>query len=392
MRISLPIISPFKTFDATKDFVVAFAWDGSQVYGNEVKVIKNDSGDILYDNTVTSFILQHIIPANTLTNAIQYSLQIRVFDKDHNWSEWSNASIFTTHSTPTISINIENNQLIQSSNYDVDILYNSADEEILNTWVLYFYDNSGNLIFNTDIQYAATTMTYKLTALESSSEYKIKVIGNTVDDTSISTDLITFQVQYTQLSIYYNAELENIFDKGQIRVASNLISIDGKAIPNPTVYINNKEIDLTSDGSSVLFDDGFTIKNNYSLQLLFRNLVPYQILCESSNGTDTVKLKYMKAIFDSSIGYQGFFLLEVSNGGYLPYRIATEPFALLMDQYVYVVIKRINNLYALNMLDGNMTVDEWNYLNLTVDDWNTKSFSNDQFRMSGKMFLKGVIV
>lgn len=574
--MSLPIITNFEAFDAIQDYEVMFLWNGNQAYGSVLEVYDNSTSTLVYTNETTSFLLKNIITASSLSNGTTYYCRLRVRFSDNTYSEWSSNVVFQCLSTPSISINISSGQIIQNSNYEVVVTYSQAQNEELNEWKLILYDSESVELLSTDYIYATSSMNYNLTGLENAKQYQIEIQYITVHGMTGTTGKITFSVEYVQPSTFVTTEVENICNEGQVRIKSNLISVDGTASPTPPTYIDDKEVDLTinkvvdgtennvlngndvlltysdmsdltvnhlivhgtiqetgsgtkssinpytisgtkkitisnndtisvdynlpqelydidtydfitgsqirqtkknmfvgtedwvvdptttndsvlyfklastiknlqlcnyfnvslyddnwydsnegisSDGTYiyikilkttlstqdvsglkawivnhnvtliykigvietttqstqslayyhpttkivpdlgginidytltnyksnayVYFDKGFNIPDNFSYQFLARNFYPYQTIRELSNGTDTITIKYMQAIFDNSIGYQGYFLMEVSNGAILPpYRIATTPFTLLQaGQQVHVLIQRKNNLY-----------------------------------------------
>ena len=83
MALTQPILKAIPAFDATEDFIVTFtATGGDTVTGNELKITTNDAEPtIVYDDTVTSGLWQHTIPADTLTNGDYYIATLRTFNK-----------------------------------------------------------------------------------------------------------------------------------------------------------------------------------------------------------------------------------------------------------------------------------------------------------------------
>jgi hypothetical protein len=122
------------------------------------------------------------------------------------------------------------------------------------------------------------------------------------------------------------------------------INNDANAIMNLT-YTN---LYYKSD-AYVLFSENFNIASDFTFQTIASDFYPYQNAYEFSNGNNTITIKYMLAVFDSSIGQQGYFLLEVPNA-ITSYRIATQPFTpLISGQQVYLLIRKIGYLYDIVM-------------------------------------------
>ena len=131
MALVKPIVDEIVAFDATVGTTITFtANGGDQVVGNEIYVVTNQSSSseqVVYNDTVTSFNLSHIIPPNAsatavLTNGNYYKLRIRTFDAIGNWSEWSDYVPFYCYSTPILTFaNISSGQTIRASVYDFDM-------------------------------------------------------------------------------------------------------------------------------------------------------------------------------------------------------------------------------------------------------------------------------
>lgn len=300
----------------------------------------------MYDNTVTSFILSHKIPANTLTNGVSYYLQIAVFDKDNTYSQYSSTLFFTCYLTPSFSLNIESNQIIQAANYTVQVTYTQAQSEPLNEWKLILYNGNNTSILSTDYYYASSTMQYELTGLQNASKYYIEGSYVTVHGMTGSTGQIPFSVEFAQTGGFYNVELENLCNQGQIRIRCNLISIVGTSNPSPPTYENNHQVDLTSSGSYVTFDAGFDITNDFYLRLIGTDFQPYQtnIVLENSDASETISIQYMLGTFTVGGTQQAYFVLTTSDGVRIPSNIID-----ISTGYYCIFVTKSNNIYNISV-------------------------------------------
>jgi hypothetical protein len=318
--MSIPVITSFQAFDATKDFDITFSYKGNQVYGNQIQIYDNALNEKVYDDTVTSFQLKHLITANTLTNGLSYYVILRVFDKNNSYSDFSSSVLFNCFLSPTFSIDITSNQIVENSYLDVNISYNSTDGELLNTWQISLYDSGNVLISITDIIYASVSLTTSVSGLINNNKYYIKATGVTLHGMELSTDLIPFNVQYIRPTMFSQVALTNNSINGDVEIQSYMASIEGAANPSPPTYIDDKEIDLKINIPSVL--DVF------------------------SNGSNTITLFVMKGTFSIGAEEQLYFLLNVSNG-ITNYRVATKPMDLPTSdsQQIYIDIRKKDNLY-----------------------------------------------
>ena len=69
MALTKPILNNVAAFDASNSQAFTFnVVGGSQVVGNTLTIKDNTTLNTVYNNTQTSFKLQHIVPAGTLSN------------------------------------------------------------------------------------------------------------------------------------------------------------------------------------------------------------------------------------------------------------------------------------------------------------------------------------
>jgi len=190
---------------------------------------------------------------------------------------------------------------------------------------------------------------FTFTNFTDKTQYYIRAIGSTVNGIAVDTGLIAFSVSYITPSLFTITELENLPCSGQVKISCNMKLANGTSNPETPTYIDNEKVDLTQTGSYVLFSENFNIASDFTFQTIASDFYPYQNAYEFSNGNNTITIKYMLAVFDSSIGQQGYFLLEVPNA-ITSYRIATQPFTpLISGQQVYLLIRRIGYLYDIVM-------------------------------------------
>ena len=78
-----PYIQKITPFDADKDYEISLSWTGSRAHANRIIIYDNDTNNILFDDTVSSFALKHTIPAYTLTNGKKYVIQAKTYDVEN---------------------------------------------------------------------------------------------------------------------------------------------------------------------------------------------------------------------------------------------------------------------------------------------------------------------
>lgn len=248
-------------FDARYDREFKYLWSSgsNQSVANTLVIRDNETNIIVYNTKQETLLLKHILPANTLQNGKTYNVSIQVFDRDNNASEFSDILIFKCYTTPTITLNIINDQVIRSSSYLFTINYNQIEGEELQYYSLELYDGNKQRLYNTGARYnieAGIT----LTDFIDNTSYYIKAYGQTINHMEIETDLILFHVEYITPELYSYMTVENRDLYGDIQFTSFLVSIEGKGVNGDPTFVDNEYVD-TINGTAVKFDENFTIAN-----------------------------------------------------------------------------------------------------------------------------------
>ena len=69
MAVTTPVLNPVPAFDATEDMLFTFSSvGGNQVVSNKLIVRDATNLEKLYEDVVDSFVLEHVLPADTLLN------------------------------------------------------------------------------------------------------------------------------------------------------------------------------------------------------------------------------------------------------------------------------------------------------------------------------------
>jgi hypothetical protein len=148
MALVTPIVNSIPALDATKANVISFTADGGEpIVKNEIKILTNDATEtVVYSYTATTTAQGQMIPADTLTNGVYYKVMFRTYDALDNTSDWSNYQPFYCYSTPTLTLNISEEEIIHESSFDLMATYNQTENERLDNVIIYFYDADYNLI------------------------------------------------------------------------------------------------------------------------------------------------------------------------------------------------------------------------------------------------------
>ena len=296
MALSKPqlYIDASYAFDARYKREFKYLWPSgnNQSVANTLIIRDNETNTIVYNTKQETLLLKHVLPANTLQNGKTYNVCIQVFDRDNNASELSDTLIFKCYTTPTLSLNIVNEQVIRSSSYLFIVSYNQIEGEELQYYSLELYDGNKQRLYNTGAKYnieAGIT----LSDFTDNTSYYIKAYGQTINHMEIETDFILFHVEYIKPELYSYMTVENRELYGDIQFTSFLVSIEGKGVNGEPTYIDGDYVD-TINGTDIRFDDNFSI-NNGLISLVGRNFKinePFLIMKNNTYHTMTFTWKY----------------------------------------------------------------------------------------------------
>lgn len=251
MALVKPIAQGISAFDATKEQTFSFTSNGgSQVVANQITIRLQDDNSIVYQNKVESYRFEQTVPSNTLQNDNYYNFYFTTYDAEGNASEPSNVIQFYCFSAPTLTLtNLPLNNLVEASNYTFGVTYNQSQGELLNYLKFYMYDNSDNVVSESDFYYGTSQMPisfqHTFNGLENNTTYKVEVISTSVNGIITSSGKYTFVVRYYYPQMYSLLDLENVCDKGYVKIESNIILTDGEVASDfyPPRYLNSLDVD-----------------------------------------------------------------------------------------------------------------------------------------------------
>lgn len=368
MALTRPVLYNIPAFDATVQYIVQFnSIGGSQVTGNRLVIATNNDNQTVYDEQQTTFKFEHTLPANTLTNGTYYNATLYTIDADGNQSVASNIVQFYCYTTPTLTFtNLIPNGTVTNSTYTFNFTYAQEQNEPLNYYVVNLYDAQSLLVATSGEQYTASTnvslnLSYTINGFADATNYAIEVNGTTVNNTVITTGRISFSVSYTSPNIYTLLELQNNCSGGYINLKSNVAIIDGEVVPPPPVYIDDKELDLTQEGSYVVWDEGYQVNGDFTGILVGRNFIPYSTIFAFTNVQDgsTVTINWLNGYEngDNTQPLMAYAQLVANQGGTVVYNIKTAMIDIpSATDVVTIWFRRVNNIYEiyLNVEEGTV--------------------------------------
>lgn len=355
MALTKPILNTPPAFDATKAYTFTFvAQGGDQVVGNTLTIINQETGASVYSNTVTSFVLEHTVPAGILINGTYYSAYIATRNAAGNTSPQSDAVQFYCYTTPSFYLeNMPTGNIVQNSQFAFSTLYNQAEQEPLQSYVYNLYDAQQVLISTSGTRYVGDTqtlplhLTYTFSGLQNNTVYYIQVIGSTKYNTQLQTTLTRFVVQYSTPSVFTALQLSNNCVEGYISIRSNLVVIKGESSTGQPIYVDgNTAVDTRGNKGSVGWYEGFALTDDFTASAWGRDFATDGSdiinLTSKIGETFTVKLVKNKAGKIYAIGS-----LAASGFTYYIYTDAID--APASTDKVQIWIRRIGNLYDVQL-------------------------------------------
>lgn len=360
MALTRPTLLQVPAFDATQQYVFTFVVQGigSQVVANQLVIREQDTNQIVYTEKQETFSYKHILNADELTNGVYYNAVLSVFDASDNESPTSIPIQFYCYSTPTIEFtNLPVNNVILNASFNFEFTYNQSQGELLNSYVVNLYNNFGTQIQTSGTQYVLNgtppyIASYQINGLDNASEYSIEVIGQTINNTVVSTDKVDFTVEYKRPDIFTLLQLTNNCEEGYISIKSNIVVIEGESNPDPPIYINDSEVDLTNPDHWVEWNDGYVINGDFIARLWFRKPNPYsQILKFSNNQGQDITVYYMLGYEDiNSSELQSYIEIYVNSIEGMEYYIYSNFIDTLPDNEYYCLwLTRIGQVYQLQL-------------------------------------------
>lgn len=304
MALTQPILNPIPAFDATKDYVLSFVViGGNQVVANRLVIQNNETGEEVYSNIESTLRLEHTIPANTLVNGGYYNAVIQTLDNANTLSSPSTPVPFYCYSQPVLSItNIPTSETIENGTYTFNGSFSQAEGEILNSYQYTLYNSNREILSQTPLIYYETdpSLSYTFVGMSNDTAYYIELSGQTVNNTIVTSGLIYFTVRYIQPASFAICDLVNDCADGYIQISSNIVAIDGHSNPDPPIYIDDKEVDLTGSNAWVEWNSGFRIQDDFTMRVWGRDFNPYSPIVTLTNEINTeetpnkIELKWMQ--------------------------------------------------------------------------------------------------
>lgn len=350
MALTTPILNSVPTWSVVNGQTFIFnVIGGDAVVGNKLTIINNATATIVYTLTTTTFQYRAIVPANAsgLANGNYYSAYVQTIDSSNNLSSPSNSISFHCYATPSWGLNITQGAIIGNSSVAPIATYSSVGEA-LNDYTFTLYNSGQTELATSGLIYTGNsslsqTVTYNFFGLEDNTVYYIRATGHTVGGVSLDTGYIGFTVSYLQPESYDILFLQNNCQGGYINYYSQAYVIGGFSVPStPTYTING--INLTSNGSYVEWNSGFSIPTDFTLKAWVQQPTLNSTLFTLYQDSDNYIVVYY--IQDPMDSYKGIITLQVYMDGVPTYFAYSNSFTKpTASQELCIQIRCINNIY-----------------------------------------------
>lgn len=344
-----PILYPIDAFDATTSKIIKYSYSGTQQSKNELIIKRSDNNIVVYNEQSNTFKLEHLIPPSILENGLSYFAEVIVYDLQGQASPVSDPVQFWCFTTPDFRFtNLQNNQIINDSNYELQIYYSQSEGELLREYHVTLYDGSHNEL--NYYQLYPTDLTCLLQGLLDGNQYYVKLDGVTINNMILSPSEIAFSVRYEVPSLFSIVELENIPLQGAVRIKSNVMIIEGESEPSPPVYIDGDKVDLTEDDSYVIFRTGFNIPNDFKLELVGENIIDGEDFLIMMDRTGEKIISLYKMTYLGLNGDKQSYVVLYAGQDELFYRTTSNFIPVLNDgEQVKIIVIRKDNYYDITI-------------------------------------------
>lgn len=277
-----------KTIAAEEENLISWQVSGSISTSFAISIINNTDGATIWSlPQTTSYATQYNLPANTILNGNEYKITITVWD-DAGSSATSDAVIFQTSSRPTV--NIDTIGTVASPNYTFTASYSQSENVTIKSWIAYLYDSNLNKLTDSGIK-ITSTLEYVVNNLQSEKLYYIEFYATSSKGLIGTSGKVSFNVLYTQPNLNLTLNAENTLDAG-IKLSWNVTQIIGTSTPSPPTYINNEKVDLTADGDTITFSEGFSVDRNFTLKIWLENVKNKEKLLSIKGENGELYLEY----------------------------------------------------------------------------------------------------
>ena len=187
----------------------------------QIIIKNNDTGVTIYDSTKLHLsiplydksTLYHTVPANSITNGVNYKWIITVYENTNNVT--SGEQFFKSYGNPTVTLSIP--LTISTQAYSPRAIYYHPQSISIQKFKYILYDSSDNVLTETDYFYSAN-LTYDFDGFLNGSTYQIECIVMDQNDITVSSGKQSFNVNYSQPNVNVTPVVEILEDKSASKI------------------------------------------------------------------------------------------------------------------------------------------------------------------------------
>lgn len=350
-----PYINRIKPFDANKDYEITISWIGNRAYKNRIIISDYKTNQTIFDETIETFNLKHIIPAEKLTNGRQYIIQAQIFDAENIGSVLSDKIMFYTFATPEFYFRdmTDDQVIIDNSTFTASVYYYSEDFEDINKFQFFLYDSTKKELLHSNefIDNNEYNMNYTYKGLDNDTVYYIRCIGVTVNGMELDTGYQSIYIKFENPNTYARIYATPRPEQGCIQVSTNLIIIDYTG-DETFEYVDDGMIDLRD--KVLYYNQGFNITGDFTV--IIRGMYLWQTKEIFKMANDKFSLSLSSRIYtDETLRFR--LLVPNGVGNYVLY---TDPLVFDNEDMITICIRRVDDVYQLKVFEEVCYVPEGN--------------------------------
>lgn len=287
--LARPVLSALKIINAKEKSTIPFTVKGGeQVGGYVLEIYDNADGSYVKEKKAHSFISEFVILANELANGREYRVRLKTFNttvlpdfsniNDTNSSEWSDYMVLRCFSDGIVFItNIPTDEasgerLIKNQTFIFEGAYTQLENVQLKSYRYVLYDKDKVIVETFPAVYqTGGILKQQVVGFKNQAEYYIELLTIDQYDMECTSGMIKFRVDYLPPKIQQVLKVTNDYDnaliKSEAQVIQVLIKVDGFY-----EFINEDELDITTDGTRAYVDDGFSLSKVWSMQFWCRGI------------------------------------------------------------------------------------------------------------------------
>lgn len=339
-------------------------------YKKPIKITWKNSGDIMkayriyiYNNATDSLeydsseIISYI-PSHTLTQNLDvgtYKYKIIVYNDIASNSNRESAEsifkIFTVSPIPTVTLNLQDGDTISTQQLSISAEYSHPSGTKSKNYRFLLYDEYKTVIeespYYTDDRFEYTYSTL----LENKRTYFAQCMVITYDNIEAASDMVKFTAEYIKPNLNFKlapttypckpyVQLDWTISRiiGTIEGNGYYIDINGNALSSSgdDFYNNAVKLNVKSDGAKALFEEGFTIEGDFTINLWVEDI--------PTDGTIFFKLTNE----DNYIMYLNFYQNRIhcwKENGLIRTHVVSDEIAYTGTEQIMIRIQQSENLY-----------------------------------------------